>query len=154
VPANPAPAKCCRERHHQNGLQSPSQCVALAHDDRAANGPLWRAVTSEVGPPDLAALHPRSSRSSAAAHSSRPAFRQRKVLGARLQVKDGQKVERAPVLVEWDPYRGGSHDGDWVNPGGRGRLYFLPFATSHGGSMIRRHDEPRSHVCRRSRPWP
>jgi len=45
----------------------------LPNDDRAATCLFLRAMSAEVGPPEVAASHPRSSWSRFAAHPSRPA---------------------------------------------------------------------------------
>jgi len=61
------------EGNHQNGLEQPSQCVALPHDDRTPASLLLRSIDTKVRPPDLVTLQRGSSPSRAAAHSSSPA---------------------------------------------------------------------------------
>src|SRR5437899_12936212 len=71
--SEPGAIKIRGERNNQNGLQQPSQCVALPENNGASTGLLLGSIDSEIGPPDFAPPQARSSRSSAAAQSPSPA---------------------------------------------------------------------------------
>ena len=68
-----SPISVGRERHNENGLENAVEHVALPDDDGPAPSLFLRTVGAKVRPPKFATPQPRSSRSSAAAQSSRPA---------------------------------------------------------------------------------
>lgn len=56
----------------KNGLQGPRKSIALPDDNRTSAGLLLGPVRPEISPPDLAALHRWSCRSSWSAQAARP----------------------------------------------------------------------------------
>jgi hypothetical protein len=72
-PGQSCPLEVRSQRNDKNGLQRAGQGIALPHDDRSAPGLFARTVCAKIGPPNLTAFQRRSSRSSAAAQSPRPA---------------------------------------------------------------------------------
>ena len=108
------PVEIRGKRHNQNRLKQPGQRVALPHDDGTSTSLLTRAVSPKIGPPDLATLHPRSSRSSAAAHSSSPASARARSSSAweasRVKSQRLESGRRTTMTATRSPARSGSGD--------------------------------------------